>query len=74
MHLTSNPIDWYAARAAGVVAYVLLTVVVSLGITALVLWLDGRGGFGLAAALYLPDWQPWRVPSTESIQLCSPIG
>ncbi|HVC88481.1 MAG TPA: ferric reductase-like transmembrane domain-containing protein [Gaiellaceae bacterium] len=33
MHLTSNPIDWYAARAAGVVAYLLLTVVVSLGLT-----------------------------------------
>ncbi len=33
MHLTSSPVDWYAARAAGVVAYVLLTVVVSLGLT-----------------------------------------
>lgn len=33
MHLTSSPIDWYAARAAGVVAYVLLTLVVSLGLT-----------------------------------------
>ena len=33
MHLTSNPVDWYAARAAGVVAYLLLTVVVSLGLT-----------------------------------------
>ena len=32
MHLTSSPIDWYAARAGGVVAYVLLTVVVLLGI------------------------------------------
>ena len=32
MHLTSSPIDWYAARAAGVVAYVLLTSVVSLGL------------------------------------------
>lgn len=33
MHLTASPVDWYAARAAGVVAYVLLTVVVSLGLT-----------------------------------------
>ena len=33
MHLTSSPVDWYAARAAGVVAYLLLTVVVSLGLT-----------------------------------------
>ena len=32
MHLTSNPVDWYAARAAGVVAYLLLSGVVSLGI------------------------------------------
>ena len=32
MHLTSSPIDWYAARAAGVAAYVLLTAVVALGL------------------------------------------
>ncbi|HEY5143121.1 MAG TPA: ferric reductase-like transmembrane domain-containing protein [Solirubrobacteraceae bacterium] len=33
MHLTSSPIDWYAARAGGVVAYILLTIVVVLGTT-----------------------------------------
>jgi sulfoxide reductase heme-binding subunit YedZ len=33
MHLTTNPIDWYAARAAGVVAYLLLSIVVTLGLT-----------------------------------------
>ena len=33
MHLTTNPIDWYAARAAGVVAYLLLSVVVTFGLT-----------------------------------------
>lgn len=33
MHLTSSPIDWYAARAAGVVAYVLVSFVVVLGTT-----------------------------------------
>lgn len=33
MHLTSSPIDWYAARAGGVVAYVLLTCGVLLGLT-----------------------------------------
>ena len=33
MHLTSSPIDWYAARAGGVVAYLLLTLVVVLGTT-----------------------------------------
>ncbi len=34
MHLTltSNPVDWYAARAAGIVAYLLLSGVVTLGI------------------------------------------
>lgn len=33
MHLTSNPIDWYVARAAGVAAYVMLSCVVLLGVT-----------------------------------------
>jgi methionine sulfoxide reductase heme-binding subunit len=32
VHLTSNPAIWYAARASGVAAYVILTVVVSLGL------------------------------------------
>ncbi len=33
MHLTSSPIDWYAARAAGLTAYLLLSGVVLLGLT-----------------------------------------
>jgi methionine sulfoxide reductase heme-binding subunit len=33
MHLTSNPVDWYAARAAGITAYALLSGVVLLGLT-----------------------------------------
>jgi methionine sulfoxide reductase heme-binding subunit len=33
VHLTSSPVDWYAARAAGVAAYLVLSVVVTLGIT-----------------------------------------
>ncbi len=33
MHLTTSPVDWYAARAAGIAAYVLLSVVVCLGMT-----------------------------------------
>ena len=33
MHLTSSPVDWYAARAGGVVAYVLLSAVVVMGLT-----------------------------------------
>jgi sulfoxide reductase heme-binding subunit YedZ len=32
LHLTASPIDWYAARAAGVAAYVALTLVVTLGL------------------------------------------
>ena len=32
MHVTSNPAIWYAARASGVAAYVVLSVVVSLGL------------------------------------------
>lgn len=33
MHLTTSPVDWYAARAGGIVAYVLLTAVVVVGLT-----------------------------------------
>jgi methionine sulfoxide reductase heme-binding subunit len=33
LHLTSSPVDWYAARAGGVVAYVLLSAVVALGLS-----------------------------------------
>ena len=33
MHVTTSPVDWYAARAAGVAAYLILTVVVTLGMT-----------------------------------------
>ena len=33
MHVTSSPVDWYAARAAGVVAYLLLSGVVLLGLS-----------------------------------------
>lgn len=45
----------------------LLAVLLSVGVTVLVLWLDGRAGYGLAAILSLPEWQPWQVPQTESI-------
>ncbi len=33
MHLTSSPIDWYAARAGGIVAYVLLSANVAIGLS-----------------------------------------
>lgn len=33
MHVTSSPLDWYAARAGGVIAYLLLSAGVVLGLT-----------------------------------------
>src|SRR5438034_4986856 len=33
VHVTSSPAIWYAARASGVAAYVVLSLVVSLGLT-----------------------------------------
>ncbi|MFL5926202.1 MAG: ferric reductase-like transmembrane domain-containing protein [Gaiellaceae bacterium] len=33
VHLTSSPLDWYVARAAGVAAYLLITISVGIGIT-----------------------------------------
>jgi sulfoxide reductase heme-binding subunit YedZ len=33
VHLTSSPVDWYAARAAGIAAYVVLTLVVTFGLS-----------------------------------------
>lgn len=59
---------FYSRRGAGRFALSFLTAAaVSVGITALVLWWDGEGSFGLSAALSLPEWQPWKVPSTESV-------
>ncbi len=39
----------------------------SVGVTALVLWIDGPTGQSLVAALHLPGWKPWAAPTTESI-------
>lgn len=39
----------------------------SVGVTALVLWIDGPTGQGIVAALHLSDWKPWAAPTTESI-------
>lgn len=40
MHLTASPVDWYAARAAGLAAYLVL----SAGVAAGLLLASGRGG------------------------------
>ncbi len=59
---------FYAHRGAGRFARSFLAAVaVSVGITALVMGWGGEAGFGIATMLSLPDWQPWKVPNTESI-------
>ncbi|MBA4191043.1 MAG: hypothetical protein C0467_23910 [Planctomycetaceae bacterium] len=59
---------FYARRGAGRFARAFLAAVtVSVGITALVMGWGGEAGFGIATTLSLPDWQPWRMPNTESI-------
>jgi hypothetical protein len=60
--------SFYSRRGSGRFATgFLVSATISLGITALVLWLGGQDGAGLSSALNLPDWQPWRSPTTESI-------
>ena len=39
----------------------------SVGVTGLVLWIDGPTGHNLVTALHLTDWKPWTAPTTESI-------
>jgi methionine sulfoxide reductase heme-binding subunit len=48
VHLTSSPVDWYAARAAGVAAYVMLSFVVLLGLT-------------MAGRTSLPRWPKFAI-------------
>ena len=43
--------------------------VASVGVTGLVLWIDGPTGQNLVTALHLTDWKPWTAPTTESIWL-----
>jgi len=54
VHLTASPVDWYAARAAGIAAYILLTGVV---------------GLGLALAARAPGsrWPRWPAFAVEDI-------
>lgn len=40
---------------------------VGLGVTLVVLLASGVVPDGLSRTLYLPDWQPWKVPTTESV-------
>lgn len=54
MHVTSSPIDWYAARAAGIAAYVLLSLVVVVG-TSMAAKLPGR------------RWRGWPMFAVEDV-------
>ena len=54
MHLTSSPVDWYAARAAGIVAYLMLTAVVTLGIA-------------MAGRAPGRRWQRWPMFAVEDV-------
>jgi hypothetical protein len=44
-----------------------LAVVLSLALTGAVLWWDGNLSNNLQLTFSLSDWQPWKVPATESI-------
>jgi methionine sulfoxide reductase heme-binding subunit len=48
VHLTSSPVDWYVVRASGLVAYVLLTTAVAIGL-------------GLAGKERVPRWPRFAV-------------
>jgi uncharacterized membrane protein YhaH (DUF805 family) len=52
-----------ARRFAGAFA---VTLVLSLSVTGLLLWLDGSLAASLTQTFGLSDWQPWRVPQAES--------
>jgi hypothetical protein len=62
-------LGFYARRGAGRFARSFVgAVAVSVGITGLVTtgW-SGDATFGIATTLSLPDWQPWKEPTAESI-------
>ena len=52
MHLTSAPVDWYLARASGLTAYALLSLVVLLGLT-------------MAAKKTFPGWPRFAVENVH---------
>lgn len=61
-------VGFYWQRGAGrfTLAFAAATAL-ALGITSLMLWLDGRFFTSINATLHLADWQAWRAPQTESI-------
>ena len=61
-------VGFYWKRGAGRFAWCFaLATAVSLGITGLALWADGRFTSILDATLNLSEWQAWKAPQMESI-------
>jgi hypothetical protein len=60
-------LSFYWRRGAGrfSVAF-LLSAALCLAVTAITLWMDGELEQRVRSALALSDWQPWKVPTTES--------
>jgi len=57
---------FYSGRGASRFGFAFLgATVVSVGITALVLWI-GPTGLNLVSALHLTDWKPWTAPASGS--------
>jgi hypothetical protein len=60
----------YWRRGAGRFAvFFALTAVLCLAVTAVMLWAQGELESTVRSALALSDWQPWKVPTTESFWL-----
>jgi len=61
-------LGFYWRRGAGRFAWAFaLAMAVSLGITGVALWVDGRFTSMLTTTLRLSEWQAWKAPQTESI-------
>lgn len=59
---------FYSRRGTGRFAGSLLgAAAVSVGVVAVILWTEGRVATGVAAAMNLSDWQPWKMPATEGL-------
>ncbi|MCS6863516.1 MAG: hypothetical protein RMJ56_00075 [Gemmataceae bacterium] len=61
---------FYSGRGASRFGLAFLTAAaLSVGLTAMVLWIDAPAGWNLVSALHLSEWKPWKAPdpTTESI-------
>ncbi len=63
-------LGFYSRRGATRFGFSFLAaLVVSVGVTALVLWIDGPTGWNLVSALHLTDWKPWSALGSASKHL-----